>query len=221
MTLVWTQDGREEPAWSLSKEKIYDFSDGQMRPLWKEAADHIRSEVGSDDLDAVIAHYCGVFGLPPVTLITPKEARERFRGMPTAARKSGEMSYTLMQAIKTTDGRGGNVRYYISHNPASQMMSPDQELVVLMHEIEHIRDMVDGYDGGPEHPVEYDRKAREYRILPGHHRDYALFDYEWPHRLVIGRALENGEAVPEDVLAGYPDLAERASELAAAKGFRR
>jgi hypothetical protein len=221
MVTVFNEGGVEVPAWEVTKDELYCFSDGQMKPLWQFAADRMRREAGSDDLETVVAHYQKEFGLPPITLIDCREVRSRIQGMPERQRKAGEMSYTLMQAIRTTNAQSGNTRYWISHNPRSSMMTEDQKLVVLMHEIEHIRDMVNGYEGGPEHPVEYDRVAREYRILPGHHQHFALFDYEWPHRMVIEQALEAGESIPDPVLAGYPDLAERAAELSQERSFRR
>jgi hypothetical protein len=188
---------------ALTKERVWDLSDGEMFPLWRNAARRIVEQAGTDEPQAVVDWYAGRFGLGPLRLIDIREARGVISGLPSNGRRPGEISTTLMMAVRTRNADTGATGYWITWNPRAAWREPGQMLVVLRHEIEHVRDMVEGYPGGPDDPVVYDRATREVTVLPGHHRRWTLFDWEWPHVVLIKRALAEGREVPPEVLEGY------------------
>jgi len=203
-----------EPFWRMTRERVWGLGHGEMLALWRIGADHVRAQAGTGDFQGVVDHYSAKYGLPRVPVLTFRQVRERVEGLDALGDLrsfAGGVSLTMMAAITTTtrDGRPGTT--YIAYSPG-RIRNADEALVTLRHEVEHVRDHAEGFLSAVPEPVVYDRATRSVRIVPGHHRRYALFDYEYPHVVCIRRALEAGEDVPDEVLEGYPALAAAAAE---------
>ena len=99
----------------------------------------------------------------PVTRISKRRLQETSGGLTTVRRNT----------------RTGERRASISYDPA-KLESPDEMVVVLLHEAEHVYDIARGHMPLYDTHVWFEQGGERLCFLPGHHHDWVDFGVEYP-----------------------------------------
>ena len=192
--------------WRLRREEIWSFTSGQMQPLWAASADHIRQSAGSVKPTDIVEHYRQKYDLPEISLVdlAALPVSLRAKALPAHVTMSSGIPHLRSMAAERARSTDGQDRYHIILDSNDRIMRTDLGLVELRHQIEHVKDWIEGFESEVERPVAYDPALGKMRVVSGHHRHFDIFNWEYPHQRAIKNAMANGEHVPEEVLADYP-----------------
>lgn len=182
----------DKQPWEMTKVELRNTENRKLEKLvWKPQADRIRSQAKSTDPQVIADFYSSKFKLPKIKVVDDLHA----------------------SGIKDRTGTVGDVAIPKDKSQPieialTDLVRGDEKIILLRHEIEHIKDYVSGFVSKAGTPVVGIAADGTIKFREGHHKYYANFSTDYPHRALVKQALADKKPVPAEVLAEYPDLAK-------------
>jgi hypothetical protein len=183
--------------WQITRDEVRRMDPQTMERLfWKPAAERIYRQAGTTKLQEIANYYAERYG---VTALKIKTLTKPFESGPGGLR----ITHGMVTGVSRPDGSVDARELYLANT-----QSEFEKLMTLRHEIEHLIDWKNGFNSQVEAGVKISTIGgkKVLQVAKGHHQNYDIFNYDYPHRIVVRDALEAGLPVPEDVLRDYPDL---------------